>query len=78
MVVDVYRNVHVVCTRMEEGALHVVNARLGTVGTSIEIVTSGTTQVVDGLGGDIGMIGGEPGGVDGDAGEDVGGGVTVV
>ena len=56
MVVDVYRNVHVVCTRMEEGALHVVNARLGTVGTSIEIVTSGTIQDVHGLGGDIGTI----------------------
>ena len=76
--VDVLHSVLVVCTRTEEVAQDVVNARLGTVGTSIEIVTSGTTQVVDGLGGDIGMIGGEPGGVDGDAGEDVGGGVTVV
>ena len=76
--VDVLHSVLVVCTRMEEVAQDVVNVRLGTVGTSIDIVTSGTTQVVDGLGGDIGMIGGEPGGVDGDAGEDVGGGVTVV
>ena len=54
--VDVLHSVLVVCTRTEEVAQDVVNARLGTVGTSIEIVTSGTIQVVHGLGGDIGTI----------------------
>ena len=54
--VDVLHSVLVVCTRTEEVAQDVVNVRLGTVGTSIEIVTSGTIQVVHGLGGDIGTI----------------------